>query len=56
MKKFILLSVILALIVIPARAARAKDARKGLKTALIQIAVFDLVYLFLVLFVWNRLS
>lgn len=56
MKKFILLSVILAAIVIPARAARNKDARLGLKKTLIHMALFNLVYLFLILFVWNRLS
>jgi hypothetical protein len=55
MKKLLLLSVIIATIVIPARAARMKNPRQGLKKALLQMVVFDLVYVFLVLFVWHRL-
>jgi hypothetical protein len=56
MKKFILLSFILAMIVIPARNARSKDARAGLKRTIIQMAVFDVVYLLLLLYVWPRLG
>jgi len=56
MKKFILLSFILAMIVIPARQARSKDARAGLKRTIIQMAVFDVVYLLLLIYVWPRLS
>ena len=54
MKKLILLSVILAILSLPARAARIKDPRVGLKKALIQMAIFDVIYLFLLLFVWPR--
>ena len=56
MQKLILLSVIIASIVIPIRATRAKNARLGLRKALIQMAVFNLFYLFLLIFVWNRFS
>jgi hypothetical protein len=56
MKKFILLSFILAMIVIPARQARGTDARAALKRTLVQMTIFDLVYLLLLLYVWPRLS
>jgi len=54
MKKLLLLSVIIASIAIPARAARFKNARVGLRKTLTQMAVFDLIYLVLVLVVWGR--
>jgi hypothetical protein len=56
MQKLLLLSVIIASIVIPIRATRVKNARQGLKRALIQMAIFDLFYLFLLIFVWGRLG
>jgi hypothetical protein len=56
MKKLILLSMIFALIIIPARAARAKNAREGLKRVLVQTALFEVVYLLLLLYVWPRLN
>lgn len=52
MKKLILLSVIIVSVVAPARAARAKSGRAGLKRTLIQVAIFELVYVFLVTRVW----
>lgn len=55
MKKLILLSVIIASIALPARAARAKDGKEGLKKALIHVAVFELIYLVLITQVWFRL-
>ncbi len=45
---------ILASIIIPVRAAKIKDPRLGLKKTLIRAAVFNLVYLGLVMFVWHR--
>ena len=56
MQKLILLSVIIASIVIPIRASNAKNARAGLKKTLVQMAIFDLVYLILLIFVWGRFS
>ena len=56
LKKLILLSVIIASVVVPARAARAKNGRKGLKKALIQMAIFEVVYVFLVTQVWFRMA
>lgn len=55
MKKLILLSVIIAAIALPARAARAKDARKGLRKTIIHTAIFNLIYLFLITMVWFKL-
>jgi hypothetical protein len=55
LKKLILLSVIIAAVVIPVRNARMKNSREGLKKTLIQTALFNLLYLFLVVYVWNRL-
>jgi hypothetical protein len=51
-KKLILLSVIIVSVVVPARAARAKSGKAGLKRTLIQVAIFELVYVFLVTRVW----
>jgi hypothetical protein len=51
-KKLILLSVIIVSVVVPVRAARAKNGAEGLKRTLIQVAVFELVYVFLVTRVW----
>jgi hypothetical protein len=55
LKKLILLSVIIASIAIPARAARSKDGLAGLKKTLIQMAVFDLIYVILITQVWFRM-
>ena len=56
MKKLILLSVIIASVVAPVRAARAKSGRQGLKTALIQTAIFEIIYVVLITQVWFRMS
>ena len=55
MKKLLLASVLLAAIVFPVRAARLKNPRVGLRKAIINIMIFNLLYLFAVLFVWGRL-
>lgn len=52
MKKLILLSVIIVSIAAPVRAARNKDGKEGLKRALIQCAVFELIYVFLLTRIW----
>src|SRR5829696_8581927 len=41
--KMVLISILFLSIIIPARAAQEKDARKGLKKALIQMVVFNLI-------------
>jgi hypothetical protein len=55
MKKFLLLSIILAAIAIPARNSKVKNARAGLRKTLIHTLAFNLVYLFLILYVWHRI-
>jgi hypothetical protein len=54
-QKLVLMSVIIASIVIPAHAARLPDPRVGLKKVVVQVAIFNLVYLFLLNFVVGRL-
>ena len=49
------MSVIFASIIIPARAARLKSSQEGLKKALTQTAIYNLFYVFLLLYVVNRL-
>ena len=55
MKKFLLLSIILAAIAIPARNSKVKNARAGLRKTLIHTLAFNLIYLFLILYVWHRI-
>jgi hypothetical protein len=55
LKKLILLSVIFASIVLPARAARQKDGRKALKRVLLQMVIFDAIYVALLTQVWFRM-
>jgi hypothetical protein len=54
-KKLILLSVIIASIALPARAARNADGREGLKKALIHVAIFELIYMLLITQVWFKI-
>jgi len=54
-KKLILLSVIIASIALPARAARMADGHAGLKKALIHVVIFEFIYLLLITQVWFRM-
>jgi hypothetical protein len=56
LKKLILLSVIIASVVAPVRAARAKNGKKGLKKAIVQIAILEAIYVVLVTQVWFRMG
>lgn len=56
MKKLILLSVVLASIAIPARVARLKNGQAALRKALLQMLLFDVIYVVLLLYVWPRLN
>ena len=56
MKKAILMSVILVPFVLAARAARLKNSKQGLRKFLTQLAIFNFLYLLMLLFVWSRLS
>jgi hypothetical protein len=55
MGKLLLLSIIIGAIAIPVRAAKVKDPRRGLKKALTQAAVFNLMYLVFLLYIYGRL-
>lgn len=48
MVKLVLLSVLFAMIAIPARAARSKNPKQGLKRAILLIFVFNLIYAYAV--------
>jgi len=54
MAKFFLLSIVIALISIPARAARHENPRVGLRAALINMAVFDLFYMIGLKYLFGR--
>ncbi|HYP74530.1 MAG TPA: hypothetical protein VER12_01160 [Polyangiaceae bacterium] len=54
MSKLILFSMIIALIVIPARTAREKSSKKGLRKAVIHSLLFDAFYAFALIFLWGR--
>ena len=54
-KKLILLSVIIMSIALPARAARIGDGQTGLKKALIQVVIFEFIYMLLITQVWFRM-
>lgn len=53
--KLLLVSIMIMSIVIPARAAAAKDPRRGLKKALLQMALFNLFYALAVTYLYPRL-
>ena len=52
--KLFLLSIVLGPIVLPLRAARAKNARKGFRKTIIHMALFNVFYLFVLLFIYGR--
>jgi hypothetical protein len=54
MSKLILISMIIAMIWIPARAAREKSARKGFSKAVKYTLIFDAFYAFALLYLWGR--
>jgi hypothetical protein len=54
MAQAILLSLLVATIALPVRAAREKNPRKGLRRAIVSVAVFNAIYLLLLIFVYGR--
>ena len=56
MKNVILLSIIIASIVVPAKAARLKDPRKGFKRMVRNMLLFALFYVFAVMYIYPRFS
>ena len=56
MKKLLLLQVLYALLIIPALAARHPDPVRGVKWAMLLMVLFNLWYMFSVLFIWPKLE
>jgi hypothetical protein len=54
MSKLILLSIAIAMVVIPTRAARHPDPREGLRRVLVQMLAFEAIYAFSLIFLWGR--
>ncbi len=54
--KLLLLSVIIVMIVLPITMARDTNAVRGLKKTLLLVIAFNLLYLFLVRYVYPRLQ
>jgi predicted secreted protein len=55
MAKLLLLSIIFATIALPARAARMKNPRLGLRKTVISLILFNLFYVFGLVFLYGRL-
>jgi hypothetical protein len=55
MQKLILISILFADVLIPLWASRERNAVQGLKKTLFYMALFNAVYLLLVIFVFPRL-
>jgi len=53
--KLLLVSILVAVIAIPIRAARARSARAGLRMAVLWMLAFNLFYLFAVRVIYPRL-
>jgi len=53
--KLLLVSIVLAAVVIPIRAARTRGARRGLRKAILWMVAFNLFYLFAVRIIYPRL-
>jgi hypothetical protein len=56
MKKFILMSVLYAIILLPSLAARERNPVRGVKRAMVMMVAFNFFYAFLVLVVWMQLE
>ena len=54
MSKLILLSIVIGMIGIPARAAREKNAAKALKKVVLQMLIFEVFYLFALRYLYGR--
>jgi hypothetical protein len=56
MKKFILMSVLYAVLILPSLAAREHNAVRGVKRAVAMFVAYNFLYAFLVLVVWTSLE
>jgi hypothetical protein len=54
MGKLILMSIIIGMIIIPTRAAREPDPRKGLRKVVKEMLIFEVIYLLALRYVWGR--
>lgn len=54
MSKIILMSILIAMIAIPTRAAREPDPEKGLKLAIKNILIYEAFYAFALVYLWGR--
>jgi hypothetical protein len=55
MQKLIVVSILVANVVLPIWASSERSARRGLKKALFGMLLFDVAYLFAMLFLYPRL-
>jgi hypothetical protein len=56
MKKFLLMSVLYALLVLPSLAARESNAVRGVKRAVAMFVAYNFFYIFVVLVVWMSME
>ena len=56
MKKFLLMSVLYAVLILPGLAARESNAVRGVKRAVLMVVVYNFFYIFLVLVVWMSME
>jgi hypothetical protein len=55
MSKLLLLSILIASIALPAKAARERNPRKGLRKTILYMLLFNVFYLFGLLFLYGRI-
>jgi len=55
MSKLLLLSILIASIALPAKAAREKNPRKGLRKTIVYVLLFNVFYLFGLMFLYGRI-
>jgi hypothetical protein len=56
MKKFILMSVLYAVLILPSLAARERNAVRGVKRAVAMFVAYNFIYAVLVLMVWTTME
>jgi Kef-type K+ transport system membrane component KefB len=55
MAKLVLLSIVIMMFTLPIAAGRQRNARRGISRMLVLVFLFNLVYLFLVRYIYPRL-
>jgi hypothetical protein len=55
MAKLVLLSIVIMMFTLPIAAGRQRNARRGMSRMLVLVFLFNLVYLFLVRYIYPRL-